>query len=31
MGIRFTVLGSGSTGNATVVATEEGKVLIDAA
>ncbi|MGG2197568.1 MULTISPECIES: MBL fold metallo-hydrolase [Paenibacillus] len=30
MGIRFTVLGSGSTGNATVVATEEGKVLIDA-
>ncbi|XOK61182.1 MBL fold metallo-hydrolase [Paenibacillus elgii] len=30
MGIRFCVLGSGSTGNATVVATEEGKVLIDA-
>ncbi|WP_281883337.1 MBL fold metallo-hydrolase [Paenibacillus sp. YYML68] len=30
MGIRFTVLASGSTGNATVVATEEGKVLIDA-
>jgi phosphoribosyl 1,2-cyclic phosphodiesterase len=30
MGIRFSVLGSGSTGNATVVATEESKVLIDA-
>ncbi|MEK8128975.1 MBL fold metallo-hydrolase [Paenibacillus filicis] len=30
MGIKFTVLGSGSTGNATVVATDDGKVLIDA-
>ncbi|OXM84554.1 MBL fold metallo-hydrolase [Paenibacillus rigui] len=30
MGIRFTVLSSGSTGNAMVVATEESKVLIDA-
>lgn len=30
MGIRFCVLGSGSTGNAMVVAADEGKVLIDA-
>lgn len=30
MGMRFSVLASGSTGNATVVSTEEGKVLIDA-
>ncbi|MFH5186947.1 MBL fold metallo-hydrolase [Paenibacillus sp. TAB 01] len=30
MGIRFTVLSSGSTGNAMVVATEDSKVLIDA-
>ncbi|WP_426450363.1 MBL fold metallo-hydrolase [Paenibacillus sp. S-38] len=30
MGIRFTVLASGSTGNAMVVSTDEGKVLIDA-
>jgi phosphoribosyl 1,2-cyclic phosphodiesterase len=30
MGIRFSVLSSGSTGNATVVATEENKILIDA-
>ncbi|TDF94521.1 MBL fold metallo-hydrolase [Paenibacillus piri] len=29
MGIRFSVLASGSTGNATVVATDESKVLID--
>jgi phosphoribosyl 1,2-cyclic phosphodiesterase len=29
MGIRFSVLASGSTGNATIVATEETKVLID--
>jgi len=30
MGIRFTVLASGSTGNAMVVSTEDGNVLIDA-
>ncbi|MCR8642975.1 MBL fold metallo-hydrolase [Paenibacillus sp. N1-5-1-14] len=30
MGLRFTVLASGSTGNAMVVATEETKVLVDA-
>ncbi|TVY10728.1 MBL fold metallo-hydrolase [Paenibacillus cremeus] len=30
MGIKFSVLSSGSTGNAMVVATDEGKVLIDA-
>lgn len=30
MGMRFTVLASGSTGNALVVSTDEGKVLIDA-
>lgn len=30
MGIRFTVLSSGSTGNAMVVTTEDSKVLIDA-
>ncbi|CAG7654058.1 MBL fold metallo-hydrolase [Paenibacillus allorhizosphaerae] len=30
MGIRFSVLASGSTGNALVVDTDEGKVLIDA-
>ncbi|NHN32243.1 MBL fold metallo-hydrolase [Paenibacillus agricola] len=30
MGIRFSVLASGSTGNATIIATEESKVLIDA-
>lgn len=30
MGIRFSVLASGSTGNAMVVSTDEGKVLIDA-
>ncbi|MFC5703099.1 MBL fold metallo-hydrolase [Cohnella faecalis] len=30
MGLRFTVLGSGSTGNATVVKTDETTVLVDA-